>query len=134
MDRSGQIIFFDGVCNLCNRFIRFVIRRDPDTRFRFASLQSESGHQLLSELQLPADKLQTVFYLRNGRCFRKSSAALHVLRDLGHGWQLLYGFMIVPRFIRDFIYDLIARNRYMLFGRRESCMVPTPGLRERFLD
>jgi len=134
MNGKQQIIFFDGICNLCNSFVQFIIKRDPAARFRFASLQSEAGREAMEELKLPSSTLSTVVYWKKDHYYFKSSAALHILKDLGRGWALLYGFILIPKVLRDSAYDILARNRYRLFGKRHECMVPTPDLRSRFLD
>ena len=133
MEAHQQVIFFDGICNLCNSFVQFIIKRDPGARFRFASLQSEVGRGAMKESRLPAASLSTVVYLKEGHYYFKSSAALHILKDLGRGWSLLYGFILIPKPLRDGIYDVLARNRYRLFGKRAECMIPTPDLQDRFL-
>lgn len=128
------ILLFDGVCNLCNGFVQFVIQRDPAGTIRFASLQSEAGQTLLRAAQMPAEELSTVVLYENGRFYTHSDVPLLVVRKFGGAWPLLYGFVIIPKFIRDSIYNWIARNRYRWFGKRESCMIPTPNLKARFLD
>jgi predicted DCC family thiol-disulfide oxidoreductase YuxK len=127
-----RLLFFDGVCNLCNGLVQFIIRHDAHGRFRFAALQSETGQRFLHLHGRTSQNLDSLVYWRNGRVLTRSTAALNVARDLGGFWPLAYGLIMVPRFIRDAAYDLIARKRYRWFGRRETCMVPTPELRERF--
>lgn len=131
MEQPEKILFFDGVCNLCNGLVKFVIRHDHNAAIRFAPLQSQGAADLLCRNNITGS--DSVIYLTEGGFFIKSSAILRMFRDMGGAWRLLYGFIIVPRFIRDFIYDVVARNRYRIFGRRESCMVPTPDVKERFL-
>ena len=126
-------ILFDGVCNLCNGLVQFVIRRDPAGRFQFAALQSESGQALLKQHGLRTRDFDTFVYIRNGIAHTQSTAGLLVMLDLGGGWKLLYPLMFVPRFIRDAVYRVIAQNRYRVFGKQESCMIPTPELKSRFL-
>jgi predicted DCC family thiol-disulfide oxidoreductase YuxK len=129
------IILFDGVCNLCNGITHFVIRHDPAPgRFRFAAMQSKCGQQLLREHGLPTEDLDTFVMIDGERAQVRSTAALHVLRGLGLPWSLLYVLIVVPRPMRDVVYRWIARNRYRWFGKRESCMVPTPDIRSRFLE
>jgi predicted DCC family thiol-disulfide oxidoreductase YuxK len=130
---SSATILFDGVCNLCNGFVQFVIHHDPQGHFKFASLQSEVGQEVLRAHGLPTTQFQSVLLLENGRLHSRSTAALHVIRKLKGAWSLLYGFMLVPRFLRDPAYDWVSRNRYKWFGQRESCMLPTPELKGRFL-
>ena len=128
-----KLILFDGVCNLCNGSVQFIINHDPDAHFMFTSLQSDAGECLLGRLGLPTANFDSFVYIRDGHVYQRSAGALNVLRDLGGFWKIVYAFIIVPRPIRDFVYDLIAKYRYTLFGKRESCMVPTPELRKRFL-
>ena len=139
MTSESTILLFDGVCNLCNAVIRFVIRHDPPpSRFRFAALQSEVGRRLLRQHALPDQApdtlIDTFVVIDVGQAFVRSSAALHVLKKLGLPWSILYPLILVPRPLRDAGYRWIARHRYGWFGRRESCMVPTPEIRDRFLD
>ena len=127
------VVLFDGVCNLCNGSILFIIKRDPRRRFRFASLQSEAGQALLREHHQPTEKFEAMILIENGMLFRKSSAALWVARRLSSPWAFLSIFLIVPPFLRDIVYDFIARRRYKWFGRQDVCMVPTPELKSLFL-
>ena len=127
------ILLFDGVCNLCSRAVQFVIRHDPARRFRFAALQSETGRRLLAEHGLPADTLDTFVLVEGPRCFTRSDAAIELARRLSGAWRWLRIAALVPRPLRDRLYGVVVRNRYRWFGRRESCMVPTPELAQRFL-
>lgn len=131
---SHQIILFDGVCNLCDGFVQFVIKRDPAARFMFGTLQSTAAMELLKGAELRPEDLKTVVYMKGEAWMYRSTAALTVLKDLGGPWSLAYGFMLVPRPIRDWVYGFIAKNRYKWFGQKDSCMIPTPELRSRFLD
>ena len=128
------VLLFDGVCNLCNGVVQFVIKRDPDAKFKFSSLQSNMGQQLLQKFQLPTDDFESFVLVEGERYYKKSTAALRLLKKLGKGWQLFYALIIVPAPIRDFFYSLIANNRYKVFGRTDECWIPTPDLRARFLD
>ncbi len=130
----NSIILFDGICNLCNSSVLFVIRRDPAKKFRFASLQSEFGKQFLATQGLPQNEYNSFILYDNGIVFTRSTAALKVLRKLNGGWSVFYSLIVIPRFIRDYFYNVIARNRYRWFGRREACSVPTPELKALFLD
>lgn len=125
-----SVVLFDGVCNLCNGMVQFVLARDPGERFRFASLQSDAARRLLQG-DVP---VETIVLVEAGKTYRKSAAALRIARGLRFPWPLLFGFMVVPRPLRDAVYDWVARHRYAWFGKRESCPVPTPGLRQRFMD
>ena len=126
-------ILFDGVCNLCNGFVQFVIARDPSARFRFAALGSAPALALLREAGAPAVLPDSIVLIEDGRLFVRSDAPLRIARGLRFPWPLAFGLIIVPRFIRDRGYDFIAAHRYRWFGTRESCWLPTPDLRRRFL-
>lgn len=130
---SHPTILFDGVCNLCNGSVQFVIKHDPDGKFRFAALQSEFGQEHLKKHGIDPSQLLSIVFLINGRMFNRSRAALEIARRLNGLWPLLYIFVIVPPFIRNAVYDWIARNRYRWFGKQDACMIPTPELRSRFL-
>ena len=127
------LIFFDGVCNLCAGSVKFVIKRDQKDLFRFAALQSEAAQKYLEPFGISAAGSGTVLFLENGVLYQRSAAALHIARRLSGLWPLLYGLMIIPAFIRDFVYDQIAQRRYSIWGRQESCMVPTVALKAKFL-
>ena len=131
MDRLN--ILFDGVCNLCNGFVVFIIKRDPEAKFKFASLQSEEGEKVQEEFNLEPHNIRTMVLVDNDNFYVKSDAALRILKELSGLWPLLYYFIYVPRPIRDFVYDIVAKNRYRWFGRLDECMVPTPELKKRFL-
>jgi predicted DCC family thiol-disulfide oxidoreductase YuxK len=131
---APALILFDGVCNLCNGFVGFIVDRDPAGFFHFASLQSDYGRAALENHSLPSGALDSVVLVQGGRVHVRSDAVLRIARHLGGGWPLLAAFRIVPRPIRDFVYDWVAANRYQWFGRQEACMLPTPELLGRFLD
>ena len=126
-------ILFDGVCNLCNGFVQFVIRRDPQARFRFAALSSEPAMRLLQEVGALSQVPDSIVLVQDGTLYFRSDAALRIARGLTFPWPLLSVFRVVPRFVRDGVYDFIAARRYRWFGRREVCLVPTPDLKRRFL-
>jgi len=129
----SRTILFDGVCNLCNGFVRFVVRRDPAARFRFAALQSPAAAALLREAGVASPLPDSVILVEDGRVYLRSGAALRIARGLRFPWPLAYAAIVVPRFIRDRVYDAVAARRYRWFGRRDVCMVPTPELQKRFL-
>ena len=131
---TPSILLFDGICNLCNRSVQYVIKHDPHAAFTFASLQGEHGQQLLKQYNLPPDDLNSFVLIQNNKAYTRSTAALKVAKQLNGTIQLLYGFIIVPVFLRDAVYKLIAHNRYKWFGKRNECMIPTPALKERFLN
>jgi predicted DCC family thiol-disulfide oxidoreductase YuxK len=126
------VIFFDGVCNLCNGAVQFTIERDPKNIFRFASLQSEYAKTALTPFNISYQELDSFILLENGKVYKRSTAALRVAKKLNGLWPLLYGFIIVPRFIRDAVYNYVGKNRYKWFGKQESCWVPTPELKSKF--
>ena len=135
MDTNNRpIVFFDGECNLCNSSVQFIIRNDKAKRFLFAPLQSDRGKAALSDLTKPGTKPpDSVILFDNGKYYIRSSAALRIAKLLGGVWSVFYAGMIIPRFIRDVIYEFVSRNRYKWFGKRNSCMIPTPALLDRFL-
>lgn len=126
------VILFDGVCNFCDASVQFILNRDPNETFHFASLQSEAGQELLEKYHV-RDDVDSMILIENDKVYYKSSAALRISRHLHGAWKLLYVFMVVPAPIRNIVYDLIARNRYKWFGQKESCMLPPPNVRKRFL-
>lgn len=130
---SSPVLLFDGVCNLCNASVQWVIRHDPKAIFRFASLQSEAGQALLQKFNLPTDELNTVVLVDGGKVHTRSDVPIQVGKKLGGWWHLLQMFFIIPRPLRNAVYDWIARNRYRWFGKKEECWLPTPELRVRFL-
>jgi predicted DCC family thiol-disulfide oxidoreductase YuxK len=127
------VILFDGICNLCNQLVNFVILHDPKAKFRFAALQSAAGQKLLGQLHLPLDDFNTFILVESNRYHKKSTAALRVLKELNGLWSVFYVFVLVPSPIRNFFYNIIANNRYQFFGKREQCLVPTPDIKKRFL-
>lgn len=127
-------MLFDGVCNLCNRSVQCIIRHDPKGRFRFASLQSEVGRRLQAEHGLDPDAVNTIVLIEKGRAYTRSDAALRIARRLKVPARFWWPARFVPRQLRDAAYDWIGRNRYRWFGRREECMVPSPGVSELFID
>jgi predicted DCC family thiol-disulfide oxidoreductase YuxK len=128
------VVLFDGVCNLCNGIVRFVIARDPDAHFQFAPITSGAAARLLDGVASPDSRLDSLILIDNGRVFTRSDAALRIARCLTFPWPVAYGLVILPRAWRDAAYDFIARRRYRWFGRRETCMAPSPAIRARFLD
>ena len=132
-NNEAHILLFDGVCNLCNSIVQFIIKRDPKGKFKFSSLQSESGQALLRQFGLPTNDFDSFVFISGDKYFLKSSAGLHVLKELGGVWKVFFIFIIFPRPLRDFIYNIIAKTRYRIFGKRDTCMVPTPDIKQRFL-
>ncbi len=130
---SKAVMLFDGVCNLCDQTVQFVLKRDKKGYFKFAALQSEAGQALLEQHQLPTEDFDSFVLLENGKLYQRSTAALRVCRRLGGAWPLLYAFIIVPPFIRNAVYNWVSRNRYRWYGKKETCMMPKPEWQERFL-
>jgi predicted DCC family thiol-disulfide oxidoreductase YuxK len=131
---ESPLVLFDGVCNLCHGSVQFIIRRDPQARFRFAALQSAAGQQALAAAGVLGKLPDSIVLVRGGRVQVKSAAALAIARGLRWPWPLLSVFWVVPYPLRDLVYDFIARNRIRWFGQRQECWVPTKELRARFLD
>ena len=133
-ETKNLIVLFDGVCNLCSSSVQFIIKNDKKKQFRFASLQSEFGQKVMEQFGLPTNELNSFILLENGKIYTKSTGALRVAKRLNGLWVLLYGFIIVPPFIRNAVYSFVANNRYKWFGKKEACWLPTPELRKLFLD
>lgn len=129
-----KIILFDGVCNLCNSSITFVIKRDKKDMFRYAPLQSTIGQELAAKHNIDLGKVDSIILVTEDKAVAKSTAALRIAKHLSGGWPLMAAFLILPAFIRNIVYDFIARNRYKWFGKKDSCMIPTPELKSKFLD
>jgi predicted DCC family thiol-disulfide oxidoreductase YuxK len=128
------IILFDGICNLCNASVQYVLKHDKNKIFRFASLQSAAGQLLLNENNLPNKSFNSFVLITNNKAYTRSTAALMVAKKLDGFTKLLYAFIVVPTFIRDAVYNLISKNRYKWFGKKEHCMLPTAELKSRFLN
>lgn len=133
VDKYSKIILFDGVCNLCAAWVHFVIKRDPQQKFKLASVQSTEGQVLLAWCGLPVNQYDTMVYIENGQAYYRSTAFLQVIKHFGALWPVLSYGRFVPVIIRDWIYDRIALNRYRLFGQRQHCLLPTPELAHHFL-
>lgn len=131
---DNYIILFDGVCNLCNNSVQFIIKNDKRNKFKFSSLQSPFGQNLLGKYNIDTNNTDSFVFIRKNKAYIKSSAALWVAKELGSFWQLLCFFFIIPASLRNLIYDWVARNRYKWFGKKESCMIPTPNIKNKFLD
>ena len=131
---ENPTILFDGVCNFCNRAINFVLKQDKKGIFRFAPLQSETARKLLQQYNLSTKDFDSFVLIDNGKVYKKSAASLRVMNKLPWYWKEAQIFWIVPAFIRNAIYDFIAKNRYQWFGKKDQCMIPTPEMRSRFLS
>ena len=131
--KQQPVILFDGICNFCNSAVNFTIKRDKKAIIRFAPLQSEKGRLFLRQYNLPVAEMKSFVFIEDGKIYLQSTAALKVCRHLNRLWPLCYGFIIVPKFIRDGLYNWIAKNRYRWFGVKQECMIPTSEVRTRFL-
>lgn len=131
---NKSIIFFDGVCNLCNNSVQFIIKRDKHKRFLYASLQSDAARDILLQFKIKNSGFDSIILLENGKLYQKSTAILKIVKQLNGFWKLNYVFILIPKFFRDFIYDIIAKNRYKWFGKREVCLLPTGDMKLRFLE
>jgi len=132
--KDKSIILFDGVCNLCNSAVNFIIKHDKKEHFLFASLQSDAAKEIL--LQCPSKKtnLSSIILITNNTSYNKSTAALLISKQLSNGYHFLYNFIIIPKFIRDAMYQFIAKHRYFLFGRKQQCSIPSAEVKHRFID
>lgn len=128
------VILFDGVCNLCNAAVNWIIDHDSRNVIKFASLQSEYGRQMVQKHNLHGEYMDTIYLIEGDKVYNRSDAVLRTLKHLKGVYSLGYGFIIVPRFIRNFFYNLVARNRYKWFGKRDACRIPTPELKAKFIE
>lgn len=129
-----HIIIFDGVCNFCNSAVNFIIKRDPNHRFVFTPMQSAIAQQLIAEYMAEKVGFDTFVLIKHNQIHYRTDAAFEICKDLSGFWHLFNLLRIIPMPVLDYFYRLFARNRYNLFGRRDTCMAPTPELRKRFLD
>ncbi len=134
--KDKQLILFDGVCNLCNSSVVYVIKRDKNDRFRFAPLQSEIGQNVIEKFKINTENTDSILLYdpKEDKITYKSTAALKIAANLNFPINILSFFLIVPVFIRNWVYDYIAKNRYQWYGKKESCMIPTPELKSKFLE
>lgn len=133
--KKGQdkpILLFDGVCNLCSFFVNFTIKRDKQSKFVFASLQSETGKKLLQKFDLPTTDFHSLILINNNEYFTRSTAALKIVKEFSGLWPAVYILMIIPKPVRDFFYDIIAKNRYVWFGKKDQCFIPATDIESRF--
>lgn len=134
MNGIERLVLFDGVCNFCNFWIKFALKRDRKGKLKFGSLQGETAQRLLPQYGIDPSVITSVIFIEDDIAYHESTAALKICRHLSGGWKLLYALIIIPTFIRDGIYKWIAKNRYKWFGKQESCMLPTAEQRARFVD
>ena len=135
LPKHKQLILFDGVCNLCNSSVQCVIKHDKDNRFMFAPLQGKTGQQIISKYNIDTSNTDSILLYAEDKGLKvKSSAVLHIAKDLGFPFALLAIFLILPAFTRHWVYDFIAKKRYKWYGKKEACIIPTPELKSKFLD
>lgn len=130
----SAIVLFDGVCNFCEGSVNFIISHDKNDYFKFATLQSETAQELLGEHNINKEETDSVILIENGKAYTHSDAALNIAVHLDGIWSAPYFLIIIPKFIRDFFYKLFAKYRYKMFGKKDVCMMPTPRIRQKFLD
>lgn len=128
------IILFDGVCNLCSSVVQFIIKRDPSSKFKFASLQSDFGRAQLIRFNLNPDSLHSIVVIDDGEVFERSDAAFRIAKHLGGPWKIARVFKVLPKFLCDAFYNLLAANRYRIFGKMDRCMIPSEDMKERFIE
>ena len=135
LEHNKQLILFDGVCNLCNSSVQFVIKRDKKDKFRYAALQSEIGQEIIEKFKIDTSKTDSIIlYSNNKGISYKSTAALKIASKLGFPTNILSLFLIITAIIRNVVYDYIAKNRYKWYGKKDHCMIPTPELKSKFLQ
>jgi predicted DCC family thiol-disulfide oxidoreductase YuxK len=134
MTDNYSIILFDGICNFCNSSVNFIIKRDKGNHFKFASLQSEIGQKFLTEYDFSHTEFDTIILIEKGELYTRSTAALRIAKSLSGIWKLFYIFIIVPPPVRNYFYDLLSRNRYKWFGKRDSCRIPTDMEKSKFIE
>lgn len=129
-----KVVLFDGVCNLCSSSVQFILKHDKKNQFLFGSLQGNYGQEMLQKYQLSSSEFNSFMLIEEGKLYTKSTGALRMLKYIGGFWGLAYGFIIVPKFIRDAVYNWISRNRYKWFGKKNECWLPSAELKSKFLD
>jgi predicted DCC family thiol-disulfide oxidoreductase YuxK len=132
--KEHPIVLFDGTCNLCSGIVKFLIRNDKRKILRFAAMQSEAGKEILQQYGFPEHYLKTFVFVKNNKAYTGSTAALKLYNELPWYWKWTQAFWIVPRFLRDAVYEFVSKHRFQWFGKKDHCMVPSPELKSRFLD
>jgi predicted DCC family thiol-disulfide oxidoreductase YuxK len=130
---KSLLVLFDGTCNLCDFSVNFIIKKDKSSQIKFIPSQSKAGKKIIKDLGIKTELSKTVIFLKRGEPFYRSNAALEIIKYLDSFWKYLYILKIIPAFIRNSIYDLISRKRYQWFGRKESCMIPSEDVKNRFV-
>ena len=133
INKDKAIVLFDGICNFCSSSVLFIIKRDPKGYFLFSALQTESGALIMKKYNIHSDKMDSIILIQNNKVFYRSDAALKIARKLKGGWKLFYAAIVIPPLIRNFFYDLVARNRYRWFGKRDLCFIPDQNVKGRFI-
>jgi len=133
ISKKHPILLFDGVCNLCNGFVQFVIERDQEGLFKFAALQSDVGKNVLQHINLSTDDLSTAILIEDEKIYTQSTVGLKMIKKMNVWYRFLYFLIVLPKPFRDFFYRILAKNRYKWFGEKENCMIPSPELQSRFL-
>ncbi len=128
-----RVLLFDGLCNLCNGAVNFVLKRDKQAKYKFASLQSEVGINLCKQQNIDTTKVNSIILIKDDKVFIKSDVVLEILKDMPKGWRLLRIGVILPKFVRDCLYEVIAKYRYQIFGKKDECPIPTEDIQDRFL-
>ena len=134
MSQEKSVILFDGVCNLCNASVDFILKRDKNNRFLVGALQEEAGQKLLSRFEVNPEYLDSLVLVEGGKVFFRSTAALRIAKNLSGFWPIFYVFIILPTFLRDAVYDWIGKNRYRWFGKKSTCRLPSPEEKSKFLS
>ncbi|RYG73354.1 thiol-disulfide oxidoreductase DCC family protein [Lentibacillus lipolyticus] len=129
----NNIILFDGECNFCDHSIQFIIKKDKKAIFKFAAIQSDAGQKIIRNFNVP-DSINSLILIKNNKCYFKSSAVLRICKKLTGVWKIFYCLLIIPKWLRDYVYGIVAKNRYKWFGKKDSCMLPSPEIRNRFLE
>jgi predicted DCC family thiol-disulfide oxidoreductase YuxK len=133
LNKINNILIFDGLCNLCNGSVNFILKRDKEGKIKFASLQSEIGIELTTKYNIDTNIVDSIILIKNNEVFVKSSAVLEILKDMPIGWRVFRIGIILPKFIRDWMYDVIAKYRYRIFGKKDECSIPPKNVQDRFL-
>lgn len=131
---TDKVILFDGVCKLCNAWCNFIIQHDHQHLFKLCSVQSNEGQNILQHFNLSTDVYESMLYVEGDRCYQQADAFFHVMSQLGFPWKVITIFKVIPKPVRDWMYDRIAFNRYRLFGKYDACMLPKAGFEDRYLS
>lgn len=133
LNNNFRLVLFDGVCNFCDASVNWIIKHDKKNKFKFATLQSEIGKKMMLQYGIDPAKTDSAVLIENNSAYIKSTAVLKIAKQLNALYPLAYGFIIIPKFLRDAVYDFISRNRYKWWGKKDSCMIPTKEIKEKFI-